>query len=86
MLFNRTDEILNSIDSVTVKVGFATLPADPCRNSVECKMASQTIRMEGSVTSFHFALAMNAFHFVFLDLKSPDHSLESGIYAVMMAR
>ena len=85
MLYSA-DEFLDGIDLLLFKVGLAALPANPCRNGIECDMPTPTVSMKRSMASFHFPLAMDAFHFATLNLKSSDHSPASGIYAVIMAR
>jgi hypothetical protein len=85
-LFYGADEFLYGINLFLFKVRLTALPTDPCGNGVECDVTAPTVRMKGGVASFHFALAMDALHFLALTLKSSDHSLESGTYVVIMAK
>jgi len=78
LTFYRPDELLDGINLPLFKAGFAALPADPCRNSVERNVATPSIRMKRCVASFHFPTAMDALHFFTLTAKSSDHSDESG--------
>jgi hypothetical protein len=77
---------LDGIDFLLLKIGFAALSAYPGRDLVDRDMTSSAIRMEWCMAPLHFALTMDAFHFLILTLKFSDHSPESGMYAVMIAR
>lgn len=81
-----SDKFLDGIDFLLFEVGFATLATDPCRHFVESNMTAPAVSVEGGMASLHFALAVDALHFLILIVKSFDHSSESGIYAVMTAR
>jgi hypothetical protein len=85
-LFDGTNQFLDRIDLLFLKVGFAALSTHPCRNLVDRNVTAPAICMKGGMTFSHFALAMDALHCLILTLKSSAHSPESGIYAVMIAR
>ena len=85
-LLYGNDEFLDGIDFLFFEVGFATLATDPCRHFVESNMTTPAVSVEGGMASLHFALAVDALHFLILTVKSFDHSSESGIYAVITAR
>jgi hypothetical protein len=65
LLLYSPDEFLDGIDLFLFKGGLA-LPANPCRNGIECDMPTPTVSMKRSMASFHFALAMDAFRFATL--------------------
>jgi hypothetical protein len=85
-LLYGSDELLDGIDFLFFKVGFATLATHPCRNLVESNMTTPAVGMKGGMASSHFALAVDALHFLTLTLKSSDHSFALGTYAVITAR
>ena len=77
-LLYRGDELLDGVDFLLFKIGLAALCTDPCRNFVERNVTTPAVCMEGGMASLHFALAMDALHFLILTLKSSGHSLASG--------
>jgi hypothetical protein len=85
-LLYGSDEFLDGIDFLLFEVSFATLATDPCRNFVESNMTTPAVSVERGIASPHFALAVDALHFLILTVKSFDHSSEYGTYAVITAR
>jgi hypothetical protein len=65
-LFYGSDELLNGIDFLFFEVSLATLDTNPCRNFVESNMTTAAVSVERSMASPHFALAVDAFHFLIL--------------------
>ncbi len=45
--FDGFDEVLNRIDLCFFKIGFSALGADPCRDAVQCHMATFAVDMDG---------------------------------------
>jgi hypothetical protein len=85
-LLYGSDELLKRVDFLLFEVGFATLATYPCRHFVERNMTTSAVSVERGMASPHFALAVDALHFLILTVKSFDHSSEYGTYAVITAR
>ena len=85
-MLDSGNKLLDGIDFFFFEVDFAALATDPCRNFVESDVTPPAVSVKRGMTSLHFTLAVDAFHFLTLTVKSFDHSSESGMYAVMTAR
>ena len=79
-------EVLNRLDFVFFEVRFTALRAYPRRHLVEKDVAPLSVYMKRGDSTLHLTLAVQAFHFSFLVLKSRDHSTSFGRYAVMIAK
>lgn len=86
LLIQRVDRVLDGVDLSLVKVGFATLAADPSRYCIERQVIAATLNVERCGRAFHRSFAVNAVHGFFLVRKSLSHSSGEGRYAVMTAR